>query len=54
MSAFSKLVRNIAPTLAGVGSISPDPTLKAIGFGASIVEADTQRKIQKDLQRFPY
>ena len=50
MSAFSKLVRNIAPTLAGVGSISPDPTLKAIGFGASIVEADTQRKIQKDLQ----
>ena len=50
MSAFSKLVRNIAPTLAGIGSISPDPTLKAIGFGAGIIEQDTQRKIIKDKQ----
>ena len=49
MSAFSKLIRGISKTVAGVGSIAPDPIAKGIGFGASIIASDTAKRQQKAL-----
>ena len=49
MSAFSKLIRGISKTVAGVSSIAPDPIAKGIGFGASIIASDTAKRQQKAL-----
>ena len=49
MSVFSKLIRNIAPKVAGVASIVPNPVVQGIGFGASLIASDTQKKQQKEL-----
>ena len=47
MSALSKLVRNIAPKIAGITSIIPNPTAQAIGFGAGLIAQDTVKKQQQ-------
>lgn len=49
MSAFSKFVRNIAPKVAGVASVSPDPIVRAVGAGAGLIASDTEKKKQKEL-----
>ena len=50
MSVLSKLVRNIAPKVAPIASIIPNPTAKLIGLGAGIIAQDTQKKQIKQAQ----
>ena len=50
MSVLSKFIRNIAPKVAGVASIIPNPTAAAVGLGASIIAQDTVKKQQKQAQ----
>jgi len=50
MSALSKLIRNIAPKVAPVASLIPNPTAKVIGLGAGLIAQDTQKKQIKQAQ----
>ena len=50
MSALSKLVRNIAPKIAGITSISPNPTAQVIGLGAGLIAQDTVKKQQQAIE----
>ena len=50
MSVLSKLVRNIAPKVAGITSIIPNPTAQIVGLGASLIAQDTQKKQIKQAQ----
>lgn len=47
MSVLSKLVRNIAPTVAGITSIIPNPTAQIVGGVASVIASDTAKKQQQ-------
>jgi hypothetical protein len=47
MSALSKLIRNVAPKVAGITSIVPDPAAKVVSATASLIAADTQKRQQK-------
>ena len=49
MSALSKLIRNVAPKVAGITSIVPDPAAKVVSATASLIAADTQKRQQKQL-----
>ena len=50
MSVLSKFVRNIAPKVAGITSIIPNPTAQIVGLGASLIAQDTQKKQIKQAQ----
>lgn len=50
MSVLSKLIRNIAPKVAPIASLVPDPTANLIGLGAGIIAQDTQKKQIKQAQ----
>jgi hypothetical protein len=50
MSAFSNLIRNIAPKVAPVASLIPYPSAKVVGAAAGIVAQDTQKRQQKQIQ----
>ena len=47
MSALSKLIRNVAPKVAGITSIVPDPAAKVVSATASLIAANTQKRQQK-------
>ena len=51
MSVLSKLVRNIAPKVAPIASLIPNPTSKLIGLGAGIIAQDTQKKQIEQAQK---
>ena len=50
MSVLSKLIRNIAPKVAPIASLIPNPTAKVIGLGAGLIAQDTQQKQIKEAQ----
>ena len=50
MSVLSKLVRQIAPKVAPIASLIPNPTSQLIGLGAGIIAQDTQKKQIKQAQ----
>lgn len=50
MSVLSSLIRNVAPTVAAVGTLIPNPAAKVVGAAAGIIAQDTQKRQQKQIQ----
>jgi hypothetical protein len=50
MSVLSKLVRNIAPKVAPIASLIPNPTANVIGLGAGLIAQDTAKREFKQAQ----
>jgi len=50
MSVLSKFIRTVAPKVATIASVIPNPIATAVGAGASIIAQDTVKKQQKQAQ----